>query len=114
VTLLSRRVSSRGASAVLRRVFGRVQTGFAFRLWDGLLVPLGVGEPVCTVVVHDPQTFVRLIRAPTPLNFAEAYVEGGLDLEGDLFSAMKVADAVEEIRVPFPDRMRILYTLWRG
>jgi hypothetical protein len=41
-------------------------------------------------------------------------VEGDLDLEGDLFSAMKVADAVEEIRVPFPDRMRILYTLWRG
>jgi hypothetical protein len=86
----------------------------AFRLWDGTLVELGHGAPVCTVVVHRPETFVRLIRDPTPLNFAEAYVESALDLEGDLFAAMKVADAMEEIRLGLRDRLRLFVALWRN
>ena len=69
---------------------------------------------MCTAVVHHPETFVRLMRDPTPLNFAEAYVEGALDIEGDLFAAMKVADAMEEIRLGLRDRLRLLVALWRN
>lgn len=111
---LPRRVSSRRAAGILRRLFDRVPTGFAFRLWDGTLVPLGGGAPACTVVVHHPETFVRLMRDPSPFNFAEAYVEGALDIEGDLFAAMKIADAIEEIRLSFRDRLRLFVTLARG
>jgi cyclopropane-fatty-acyl-phospholipid synthase len=110
---LPRRVSSRRAAEILRRLFGHVTTACAFRLWDGTTVVLGPGAPVCTAVVHDPGTFIRLIRDPTPLNFAEAYVEGALDLEGDLFRAMSIADSMEEVRVPLGDRLRILLALWR-
>lgn len=109
-----RRISSRQAAEILRRVFGHVPAGCAFRLWDGTRVPLGGGAPVCTAVVHRPETFIRLMRDPTPLNFAEAYVEGAIDLEGDLFHAMSIADSIEEIRMSFFDRMRILLALWRG
>ncbi len=106
--------SPRRAAEVLRRIFDRVPGGFAFRLWDGSVVALGGGTPVCTAVVHQPETFIRLIRDPTPLNFAEAYVDGSIDIEGDLFEAMSVADSIEEIRVPFVERLRALLTLWRG
>ena len=112
--LIPRRVSPGRAAEILRRLFGHVPVGFAFRLWDGTLVPLGSGAPVCTAVVHRPETFVRLIRDPTPGNFAEAYVEGAIDLEGDLFAAMGVADSIEEIRLSARDRMGILLGLWRG
>ena len=111
---LPRNVSSRRASDILRSVFGQVRTGFAFRLWDGTLVELGHGAPVCTAVVHRPETFVRLMRDPTPLNFAEAYVDGALDLEGDLFAAMEVANAMEELRLPLRERLRLAVTLWRS
>src|SRR5262245_28527863 len=111
---LPRRVTSRRAAAILRRVFAGVTTGCAFRLWDRTLVALGNGPPVCTAVVHRPETFIRLIRNPTPLNFAEAYVEGAIDLEGDLFLAMDVANALEEVRVSLGDRVRIFLDLWRG
>jgi cyclopropane-fatty-acyl-phospholipid synthase len=107
-------VNPRRAAEILHRVFDRVPGGFAFRLWDGSVVALGGGTPVCTAVVHQPQTFIRLIRDPTPLNFAEAYVDGSLDIEGDLFEAMSVANSIEEIRVPFMERVRILLALWRG
>jgi cyclopropane-fatty-acyl-phospholipid synthase len=109
-----RRISPKRAAIILRTVFDRVPKGFAFRLWDGMLVPVGRGAPVCTVVVHRPETFLRLMRDPTPYGFAEAYVDGSIDLEGDLFAAMKIADAMEEIRPSFGDRLRILVDLWRG
>ena len=107
-------VSPKRAAEILHRVFGGIPPGLAFRLWDGTLVALGGGAPVCTAVVHQPQTFIRLIRDPSPLNFAEAYVDGSIDIEGDLFEAMTVANSIEEIKVPFMDRMRVLWALWRG
>jgi len=112
--MLPRRVSTRRAAGILRQVFGHLPTGFAFRLWDGTLVPVGAGAPVCTAVVHGPETFVRLMRDPSPLNFAEAYVEGALDVEGDLFAAMKVADALEDVRLSRGDRLRLFVELWRN
>jgi cyclopropane-fatty-acyl-phospholipid synthase len=112
--LVPRRVSSRRAAEVLQRVFGHVPTPFAFRLWDGTLVTLGQGTPVVTIRVHAPDTFLRLIRDPSPLNFAEAYVQSAIDLDGDLFKAMSVANAVEEIHLSLGDRLRILATLWRN
>ena len=107
-------VSPRRAAEVLHRIFDRVPGGFAFRLWDGSVVALGGGTPVCTAVVHQPQTFIRLIRDPTPLNFAEAYVESAIDIEGDLYLGMKVADAMEEIRLSPADRLRLFVSLWRN
>ena len=100
------------AASILRQVFGGVTSGFAFRLWDGTDVPLGTGEPRFTVVVHSPQTFARLIREPTPFNFAEAFVDSAIDIEGDLFAAMEVADAIEALRLPLALRLRILASLW--
>jgi cyclopropane-fatty-acyl-phospholipid synthase len=114
MNLLPRNLSSRRAAAILRTVFAPVDAGFAFRLWDGTLVPVGHGAPVCTAVVRKAETFVRLMRDPTPLNFAEAYVEGALDIEGDLFAAIKVADAMEGIRLSWRDRLRLFVALWRA
>ena len=54
------------------------------------------------------------MRDPTPLNFAEAYVDGSIDLEGDLFEAMTIANSIEELHVPFIERVRMLVALWRG
>jgi len=112
--MIARHLSSRRAADMLGRVLGQAATGCAFRLWDGTCVTFGDGAPVCTVVVHRPETFLRLMRDPSPYNFAEAYVNSDLDLEGDLFAAMKIADAIEEIRPAVRDRLRLLVDLWRG
>jgi cyclopropane-fatty-acyl-phospholipid synthase len=108
------RISVPRAETILRRLFGHLEAGVAFRLWDGTPVTLGGGAPACTVVVHRPETFTRLVRDPSPLTFAEAYVEGAIDLEGDLFAAMRIANSIEEIRVSAADRLRILLAVVRG
>jgi hypothetical protein len=101
------------AAAILRRVFGSLPASFAFRLWDGQEVRFGSDAPVCTAVIKSPETFLRLIRDPSPYNFAEAYVQSRLDLEGDLFSAMDVANAVENLKVTPLQKLSILLSLWR-
>jgi hypothetical protein len=114
IGLLAPQPSAARAAGILREVFGSIRAPFAFRLWDGQEVRLGGGEPVCTAVIKTPETFLRLIRDPTPYNFAEAYVESAIDLEGDLVAAMSVANVVEELRVPLLERARIFFSLWRG
>ena len=114
MSLLAPQPSAARTAGILRDVFGAIPAPFAFRLWDGQEVRLGAGQPVCTVVIKAPETFLRLIRDPAPYNFAEAYVESAIDLEGDLFAAMSVANVVEELRVPLLTRARILLSLWKG
>ena len=106
--------SPAAAASILREIFGQLPVGFAFRLWDDTTVPLGTGAPRFTVVVHTPQTFRRLIRDPTPLTFAVAFADSAIDIDGDIFAAMEVADVVEEIKVPLRVRLRLLARMWAG
>lgn len=105
--------SAARAAAILREVFAPLRTApFAFRLWDGTEVRFGEGEPVCTAVIKSPETFLRLIRNPTPYAFAEAYIQSGVDLEGDLYATMELANLVEELRLTPSRKLRILVSLW--
>ena len=102
---------SQRAAGVLRQVFADVQADFCFRLWDGTVVAFGTGAPAFTVVIHASATFVRLMRDPTPLVFGEAYVESAIDIEGDLFAAMHVANTLESLRLPLAQRLRLLLSI---
>lgn len=101
------------AAAILRAVFGGLPASFAFRLWDGQEVRFGAGVPMCTAVIKSPETFLSLIRDPSPYNFAEAYVQSRLDLEGDLFATMEVANAVENLVITPRQKLSIFLSLWR-
>jgi cyclopropane-fatty-acyl-phospholipid synthase len=102
---------SHRAADVLRQLFTAVHADFTVRLWDGTIVSFGDGAPAFTVVIPTSATFFRLMRDPTPLAFAEAYVDGAIDIEGDLFAVMHVADALEDLRVPLAQRLRLLLSL---
>jgi cyclopropane-fatty-acyl-phospholipid synthase len=101
------------AAAILREVFSGVQGPVLFRLWDGTNVPLSRDQALCTVAIKSPEAFLHLISNPSPYHFAEAYVQGRIDLEGDLFSVMPVANQLEEMRLPLLQRIRLLVSLWK-
>jgi hypothetical protein len=103
--------SSGAASLILRRIFGNVPFGFAVRLWDGTRVHLGPsGEPF-TLVFRRRETFRALVLRPNSLRFAVAYTEGDLDVEGDFFVAMRLANQIEAIHLGLGDRLAILRAL---
>jgi len=103
--------SSGAASLILRRIFGNVPFGFAVRLWDGTRVHLGPsGEPF-TLVFRRRETFRALVLRPNTLRFAVAYTEGDLDVEGDFFVAMRLANQIEALHLGLGDRLAILRAL---
>lgn len=102
------------AASILRTVFRRIDASFAFRLWDGSEVRFGSSEPVMTILVHSSDTFVALMRHPSAGNFADAYVTGRIDLDGDLFAAMEIANQVDSLSLSVGERLRILASLCGG
>jgi cyclopropane-fatty-acyl-phospholipid synthase len=48
--------------------------------------------PECTIVVRTPKGLRSLLANPTELTLGEAFVNGDLDVEGDIFSVFPIAD----------------------
>jgi cyclopropane-fatty-acyl-phospholipid synthase len=76
---------------------------FAVRLWDGWRRAWRAEEaPACTLVVTNPKALTALLATPNELTLGEAFINGDLDVEGDLFSVF----AVVEHLVNRPRRLR--------
>src|SRR5207253_4273472 len=96
------------AAGLLRRVFASLEAPLTFRLWDGTTARVGTaGESGCAVVFRSRGAFRRIVRRPTSLRFGEAYIDGELDIEGDIFAAMRAASAIERLRVPLGVRLAV-------
>jgi cyclopropane-fatty-acyl-phospholipid synthase len=105
---------TRTAVRLLTRVFQAIDVPLAFRLWDGTPAPVGPpGESSFAVVFRSPRVLRRLLLRPTSLRFGEAYLDGEIDIEGDLFAAMTAASSIEELRVPIGARLAVLAGLLR-
>jgi cyclopropane-fatty-acyl-phospholipid synthase len=103
--------SSSAAEEALRRVLGGATFGFAARLWDGSRFHVGgEGEPF-TLVFRSRRSFRKLMLRPNTLRFAVAYVNGEIDVEGDLLAAMQLAAHIEALRVGLKDRLAVLRAL---
>ena len=112
--LLTLRPGPSAAAAILRDVFRHIREPFAFRLWDGTEVRFGADSPVCVAVIKSPEAFVALMRDPSPGHFAEAYVSGAIDLEGDIYKTMHVANAIEGLELSAGEKLRIAAAMLRG
>ncbi len=77
----------------------------------------GEPEPRATVLVRGPDALGRLIRTPTTDGFAEGYLRGDLDIEGDISAAIGAGQAFDLRRLHARDARRIArwgWQLWRG
>jgi cyclopropane-fatty-acyl-phospholipid synthase len=88
------------------------ELGVAVRAWDGSV--LGPATSPATLVVNSPRALRRLLFAPNELGLGRAYVAGELDVEGDVYAALRVrdgvaaADAPARVALGWRDRLRLL------
>ncbi|HWW55203.1 MAG TPA: cyclopropane-fatty-acyl-phospholipid synthase family protein [Acidimicrobiales bacterium] len=66
----------------------------AIRFWDGS----ALGPPLATgnIVVRSPDAVRRLLYMPNELGLSRAYVAGELDVEGDVYAALSIREAVAD------------------
>jgi len=77
--------------AVLRALFA-ADLPLGLRCWDGSFLPAPPGAP--TLVLSTPRALRRFLWSPDELGLARAYVSGDLDLEGDVYAALGLPDAL--------------------
>ncbi len=62
------------------------------RFWDGST--LGPARAAATLTIRSPRALRRILYAPGELGAARAYVAGELELEGDVYAALALRDAL--------------------
>lgn len=100
------------AGEILRRVFGDIEYGLHFRMWDGTVVAVGREVMPATVTFTSLASFKRVLLNPQADGFAEAYCDGALEFEGDLFEAMKVADSLDKVELTTTQKLLFALRIW--
>ena len=59
----------------------------------------GPSDARTTIVVRSPDALRRIVTAPDELGFGRAYVAGELEVDGDIFDVMAVANYIEELQL---------------
>ena len=81
--------SDEGRLAAMRRILDHLRetldARFSVRLWDGSLIPLGreVNKDF-VIAINRPSALGTLMRWPTLQNLLNQYVNGYLEIQGDL------------------------------
>lgn len=96
------------AKDVVRRVFRSYTGSLAIRFWNGETVQLGAGSPRATMVFHAPGPFRELVLYRNPLRLAEAYFQGLVDVEGNLFAALEQKEHLRSLSFSAPERFSLL------
>jgi cyclopropane-fatty-acyl-phospholipid synthase len=96
------------ATRLLRLAFAGIDTPLSIRLWDGTLVESATGTARVTLAFRSRRAFRRLLAWPTPLRFGEAFIASEIDLEGDVFEALRVTHRLEDVRWSLRTRLAML------
>jgi cyclopropane-fatty-acyl-phospholipid synthase len=102
--------ASARARRIVQRVFRGYPGGLAVRLWDGDTLNVGAGIPVFTLVIRDPALVREMVLHRDPLRLAEAYFQGRLDVEGDLYAALALKDHFQSLKLSLAERAMFLLT----
>ena len=99
--------SAAQAGTLLQEIFSSLKPGFKIRLWDQNEVHLGREAGPIIVVIPSVRVFKKLLMNPTSAAFGQAYCDGEIDLVGDLFDVMKVADSIDELNFSYWEKLKI-------
>lgn len=99
------------------RILARLLRGFeappVLRLWNGTLVEPKGSTPTFTLVLRDPVLLRRMVTERNPVLLADAYFRGVLDVEGDLYSALRLKDHFASLMLSWREKLGLLRDAWR-
>jgi cyclopropane-fatty-acyl-phospholipid synthase len=94
---------------VLRLIFKNYQGSFLIKLWDDSLLRIGNGAAAFTIALKHAKVPRDLILFRDPLQLAEAYFDGEVEVEGDFNAAMGLRYYLENLKLPFRDKWKLIF-----
>ena len=80
------------------------------RFWDGSEL---CSDAAAVVVVRRPTALVHLLHAPNQLGLARAWVDGSLDVDGDLEAVLKTRRTFAGVQLSVADDARVVLAALR-
>lgn len=104
-------IDATDARALLKRVFEDHPTHrFSIELWDGSRIGWGAEEDF-RLCFRSSEALRAIVASRDPALFAEAYVDGDVDIEGDLYAAVGLSRYLRTARLGLRDKLRAAVTL---
>lgn len=100
--------STSRAISIIQRIFRHYEGGISVRLWDGHTVSLGTQPARFVLAFSNPATFRQLMLLRDPLRLAEAHLEGQVDIEGNIYDAIRLKDYFQDLRLSAFEKAAIL------
>jgi cyclopropane-fatty-acyl-phospholipid synthase len=97
-------VETRLAQLIQNHLAGKHLPPFSIRLPNNSVYSFGDGEPAFTISLKDRKALSAIARFDE-LSFTEAYINGSLDIEGDVWAVMVCRQILSDIRP--------VHSLWR-
>jgi cyclopropane-fatty-acyl-phospholipid synthase len=105
-------LTSTTAHQLAVRIFDRLMRGYegtvALRLWDDQLHAPAGEMSAFTLVVRDPVVLRRLVLDRNPVQLADAYFQGVLDFEGDIYDALALKSHLSGLQLSWRDKLALL------
>lgn len=95
------------ALRILTRLLRGVKRPPAFRLWNQLEHST-LTHPDCTLIVRSPELLRRLVLKRSPLALADAYFRGTVDVEGDIYAALRLKSQLQHLSLTWKDNVMLL------
>lgn len=92
------------ARHILERLFRDFNGSLRICLWDGTEVPLGRDQSDFLLSFRSVKAFQDFVLSRDPLGLAEAYFQGLIDVDGDLYSALKLRHHLTSLRLPLVEK----------
>ena len=93
---------------IVQRLLRNFQGAITLRLWNGAHYVVGQAVPKFTLVVRDPAVLRKLVLKRSPITLAEAYFQGLLDFEGDLYSGLRLKPYFQKLSLPIRSRVALV------
>lgn len=87
---------TRLAPQIRNRLNNKIAIPFTIRLLNGGTFRFGDGEPTFTITINDHNGLTAIARF-YELHFTEAYINGSLDIDGDIWSVIGCREALRDI-----------------
>lgn len=107
VTMPSAMPNIRRAKHILNRLFRDFDGSLRIYLWDSSVVELGRDEPVFSLCFRSARAFRELVLTRDPLRLAESYFQQLIDIDGDLYSALKLRHHLASLQLSLKEKTEL-------
>jgi cyclopropane-fatty-acyl-phospholipid synthase len=92
------------ARRILYRLFRNFDGSIRICLWDGSEIQLGRERPDFSLTFRSAKAFQNMVLSRHPLRLVESYFQGLIDIDGDLYSALKLRHYLSSLQLPLIEK----------